>query len=62
MNAETDINKPMLEKEEAASPLSVAHSGSVREKHLEGFSEEQKKMIRTIADIFVKNILKLSTK
>lgn len=57
MSVKEEANIPVDEKEHPV-PLEVAHSNSKRDKHLEGFSEEEKKMIRLVADIFVKSVLR----
>lgn len=56
------IDKHTVEKNEHSSTLEVAYSGPVRDRHLEGLSEEQKKIIRLMADIFVKSVLKRTEK
>ena len=60
MSTEVKVEKPIATEEPI--PLEVTHSNPPKDKHLEGFSEDQKKIIRMMADIFVKNTLKLSNK
>ncbi len=61
MNEVVSINKYIAEKDESP-PLEVTHSASGREKHLEGLSEDQKKTIRLIANIFVQSVLNIFKK
>lgn len=62
MNTEVKTNELIIENEVSGTSLEVAHSNSVREKHLEGLSEDEKKIIRLMANIFVKGILSMSEK
>lgn len=62
MSTEAKTNELISEKEVPGTSLEVAHSNSVREKHLEGLSEDEKKMIRLMANIFVKAVLNMSEK
>ncbi|MFY9308498.1 MAG: hypothetical protein WAQ28_05535 [Bacteroidia bacterium] len=61
MSTEVKVGQHETSKDKTV-PLEVAHSNPSKDKHLEGFSEDQKKVIRMMADIFVKNILNLSNK
>lgn len=60
MSTEVKVEQPTATEEPI--PLEIAHSNPSKDKHLEGFAEDEKKIIRMMADIFVKNILKLSNK
>lgn len=62
MSKEIESNKLLAEQEASDASLEVVHSNSSRERHLEGFSENEKKIIRLMARIFVKSILNLSNK
>lgn len=62
MNTEVKTNEPISEGEVSTTSLEVAHSNSAREKHLEGLAEDEKKVIRLMANIFVKGILGMSEK
>lgn len=62
MTKVVQIDKHTIEKDAPDASLEIAHSGPVRDKHLQGLSEEQKKIIRLMADIFVKSVLKRTEK
>ncbi|MGE0566417.1 MAG: hypothetical protein AB7O73_00595 [Bacteroidia bacterium] len=62
MSKEVIIDRQNVERDAPPVSLEVAYSGPVRDKHLEGLSEEQKKIIRLMADIFVKSVLKRTEK
>jgi len=62
MSKEIEPNKLMAEQQASDASLEIVHSNSSREKHLEGLSEDEKKIIRLMATIFVKSVLNLSNK
>lgn len=62
MSREIKVNKLIVEKNVSPVSLEVTFSRSVKERHLEGFSEDQKEMIRLMANIFVKAVLNISEK
>ena len=62
MSKEIESNKLMTEQTASDTSLEIVHSNSPHEKHLEGFSEDEKKVIRLVANIFVKAILNMSEK
>jgi len=62
MEEAAKLNTLIVEKEETSTPLEVTHSSSGRDRHLEGLSEDQKRIIRLMANIFVQSVLNLSKK
>ena len=62
MSSEIKVNELIVEKNVSPSSLEVTFSRSVQEKHLEGLSQDQKEMIKLMANIFVKAVLNISEK
>lgn len=52
----TPSNIPPISETE---PLQVVHTNPERFKHFDGMSEDEIQLIRLMADIFVKSVLKL---
>ena len=62
MSREIKVNELIVEKNAPPASLEVTFSRSVQERHLEGLSEDQKEMIKLMANIFVKAVLNISEK
>ena len=62
MSREVKVKELIVETNVSPASLEVTFSRSVKERHLEGLSEDQKEMVKLMANIFVKAVLNMSEK